>query len=199
MVQKRFPADTTISEETTFLRDKNIDAELYAYLQSISVPCDGQTVVYKTDIPSQSKLVGKNGILSYKSPKTYRSHLKYLIETGYVVEEDDRYVLPNIEDIYLLLPLDTLRFIVDTITESVIKVYIYLGQRYKYKQNYVFTQEEIGQHLGVSLDGNLVARNKIKNALISLQNNGLIEYETFFDGKSPRHRLLNWSNKFVVR
>jgi len=36
-------------------------------------------------------------------------------------------MLPNMEDIYMLLPLDTLQFILDTITEPVIKVYIYLG------------------------------------------------------------------------
>lgn len=150
-------------------------------------------------MPSQSKLVGKDGVLPYSSPKTYRAHLKYLIDTGYVIEESDKYILPNIEDIYLLLPLDTLRFIVDTVTESVIKIYIYLGQRYKYKKNYVFTQEEIAQHLGVKLDGKPATRSKIKNGLIALQNHGLIEYETFYDGKSHRHRLLNWSNKFVVR
>ena len=32
-------------------------------------------------------------------------------------------------------------------------IYVYLGQRYKYKRDYVFTQEEIAQHLGVRLDG----------------------------------------------
>ena len=78
-------------------------------------------------MPSQTKLVGKDGILPYSSPKTYRAHMKYLIDTGYVIEEKDKYILPNIEDIYLLLPLDTLQFILDVVTESVIKIYIYLG------------------------------------------------------------------------
>lgn len=150
-------------------------------------------------MPSQTKLVGKDGILPYSSPKTYRAHMKYLIDTGYVVEEKDRYILPNIEDIYLLLPLDTLQFILDVVTESVIKIYIYLGQRYKFKKDYVFTQEEIAQHLGVRLDGKPETRRKIKNGLIALQNHGLIEYETFYDGKSHRYRLLNWSKQFVQR
>lgn len=104
--------------------DKKIDAELYAFLQSISMPNDGVTEVLKKDMPAQSKVCEK---ISVKSPKTYRAHLKYLIDTGYVIEEDDRYVLPAVEDIYLLLPLDTLHFIVDTITEPVVKIYIYLG------------------------------------------------------------------------
>ena len=150
-------------------------------------------------MPSQTKLVGKDGILPYNSPKTYRAHMKYLIDTGYVIEEKDRYILPNIEDIYLLLPLDTLQFILDVVTESVIKIYIYLGQRYKFKKDYVFAQEEIAQHLGVKLDGKPETRRKIKNGLIALQNHGLIEYETFYDGKSHRYRLLNWSKQFVQR
>lgn len=150
-------------------------------------------------MPSQTKLVGKDGILPYNSPKTYRAHMKYLIDTGYVIEEKNRYILPNIEDIYLLLPLDTLQFILDVVTESVIKIYIYLGQRYKFKKDYVFTQEEIAQHLGVKLDGKPETRRKIKNGLIALQNHGLIEYETFYDGKSHRYRLLNWSKQFVQR
>ena len=148
---------------------------------------------------SQTKLVGKDGILPYSSPKTYRAHMKYLIDTGYVIEEKDMYILPNIEDIYLLLPLDTLQFILDVVTESVIKIYIYLGQRYKFKKDYVFTQEEIAQHLGVKLDGKPETSRKIKNGLIALQNHGLIEYETFYDGKSHRYRLLNWSKQFVQR
>ena len=43
-------------------------------------------------MPSQTKLVGKDGILPYSSPKTYRAHMKYLIDTGYVIEEKDRYI-----------------------------------------------------------------------------------------------------------
>ena len=104
------------------------------------MPNNGVTEVIKKDMPAQSKICEKIGV---KSPKTYRAHLKYLIDAGYVIEEEDKYILPNVEDIYLLLPLNTLHFILDTITESVIKIYIYLGQRYKYKNDYVFTQEEI--------------------------------------------------------
>lgn len=37
MVNKRMPADTTL-KELTFLNDKKIDGELYALLQSYSVP-----------------------------------------------------------------------------------------------------------------------------------------------------------------
>jgi len=190
LIQKRFPADTDLTKEVTFLKDSKIDAELYAYLQSMSFPDEGVTVVAKIDLPAQSKMAEKIGV---KSTKTFRAHLSYLMETGYVEDHGDHYVLPNIEDIYLLLPLETIQFITDTIKESVIKVYIYLGQRWGYKKGYVFTQEEIAQHLGMKLAGNPRARQMIHNALDVLQDVGLISFENFFDGKSPRYRLTGWS------
>jgi predicted transcriptional regulator len=46
--------------------------------------------------------------LGIKSPKTLRTHLNYLIEKGYVIEEENSYRLPEMEDIYFLIPLKTL-------------------------------------------------------------------------------------------
>ena len=193
MIQKRFPADTDLTKELTFLKDPHIDAELYAYLQSMSYPDEGVTIVLKSDLPSQAAMAEKIGV---KSTKTFRSHLQYLIETGYVEDNGDHYVLPNIEDIYLLLPLETIQFITDTIKESVIKVYIYLGQRWGYKKGYVFTQEEIAQHLGMKLAGNPRAQQMIHNALDLLKDVELIDFENFFDGKSPRYRLTKWTTYY---
>jgi hypothetical protein len=47
-------------------------------------------------------------ILGIKSPKTLRAHLNYLIATNYIVEQDDRYELPEMESIYFLIPLSTI-------------------------------------------------------------------------------------------
>lgn len=156
----------------------------------MSYPNEGVTIVLKSDLPTQAKIAEKIGV---KSTKTLRTHLQYLVDTGYVEDHDSYYVLPNIEDIYLLLPLETIQFINDTIREPVIKVYIYLGQRWNYKKGYVFTQEEIAQHLGLKLAGNPRARQTIHNALDLLAAVELISFENFFDGKSPRYRLTNWS------
>ena len=69
--------------------------------------------------------------LGIKSPKTLKSHLNYLLERGYVQEEIDRYILPEMEDIYFLISRKTLRYINDSCKEHVIKIYVYLGQRHK--------------------------------------------------------------------
>ena len=204
IIQKRFPADVTLDKEVqTFLRDKKIDAELYALLQQYSLPIEVDngvyiTVVNKDDLPTQAEMLV---VLGMKSKTTFRAHLKYLIESEYVLDdmENKRYIIPDKENIFFYLPLDTVQFINDTVKEQVYKIYLYLGQRWKYKPGYVFTQEEIAEHLGTSLAGNETVRRQIKNSLIALQNHGLIEYEQFYEGKVPKYRLVNWSTHYIER
>lgn len=179
-------------QELTFLNNKKIDAELYAYFQSISMPDEGLTIVLKSDLPTQSAICK---ILGIGDARTYKTHLKYLLESGYVVEEDYRYVLPNKEDIYLLIPLETVQFMRDTLKEPVIKTYIYLAQKWKQKQGYEFSYEEIAQHIGIKLAGNARGYQQIQNILTALQNNGLIKVsESYWIGNNIcQRRLLNWS------
>lgn len=199
MVEKRFPA-TTSTDFLTFLNDKKVDGELYAIFQELSYP-DKQkrTIVDKKKLPSQAVIASKLGI---KSPKTIRSHRDYLINQGYIIEEGDKYILPNKEEIFFMIPLNTLQFINDTLKEQVIKVYVYLGQRWKYKQGqpvYVFTECEIAEHIGIKLDGNPRGYATIRNALICLKKLGLIDYVEFYEkdedtGKPvPRKRLTKFT------
>lgn len=191
MVQKRFPADTTL-QELTFLNNKKIDAELYSYFQSISMPENGLTVVYKSDMPAQAKICK---LLRIGDARTLKSHLKYLIEAEYMIEEEDKYILPNKEDIYLLIPLETIQFIRDTLREPVVKTYIYLGQKWKQKPNYEFTFEEIGKHIGIKLAGNARGYTMIDNILTNLSNNGLITISDpyWVNNNIRKYKLTHWS------
>lgn len=129
-IEKRFPANTTLNVDT-FLNDKKIDGELYSYLQQFSYPDEEKrTIIKKEDLPVQREICDAIGV---KSPKTYRAHLSYLIQAGLVVEEKDKFILPNQEEIFFMIPLDTLMFINDSLQEQVVKTYIYLGQKWKYK------------------------------------------------------------------
>lgn len=190
-INKRFPANISL-DITTFLNNKKIDGELYAYLQSLSYPNEKkETIVLKKNMPTQAIICN---ILGIKSPKTYRAHLNYLIEAGYVVDNKTEYYLPNQEEIFFLIPLETLKFLNDCLKEQVIKIYIYLGQRWKYKQNdYTFTLEEIAEHIGIKLGNNQRNYDIINNALICLVNNGLIDYVEYFENNKPRKRLTNFS------
>ena len=183
-------------KETTFLNDKKVDAELYAFLQSISESEDNITFVGKWMMPKQSEICDAIGI---KRTKTYRAHLNYLIEAGYVIEEESRYVLPRVEDFYLLLPLDTICFLKDVFRDQVVKAYIYLGQRWRNNSNsnFEFTYEDLAQHIGIKLAGNAKGYEQIKNMLFVLERCGLIEVseEYFVNKGQSRHRLLKWIDK----
>lgn len=50
-IEKRFPSNTTL-EELTFLNDKKVDGDLYAYLLSKARGVDKETRVYKSSLPS---------------------------------------------------------------------------------------------------------------------------------------------------
>lgn len=190
MINKRIPADTQL-KTLTFLNDKKIDGELYAYLQSISYANENkETVVYKNILPSQAEICK---ILGIKSTTTLRTHINYLIEKNYLIKEKDKYILPNQEEIFFMIPLGTIRFLTDTMTEQVIKTYVYLGQRWKYKQNYVFTIEEISEHIGIKLNNNSRNYEIINNALDCLCNNGLLDYVNFYENNKPKKRLTKFS------
>lgn len=190
-IEKRFPADTTL-DITTFLNDKKVDGELYALLQGLSKHEGYETYVLKKDLPKQAIICETIGV---KSPKTLRVHLKYLIDQKLVEEQDDRYVLPLQENIYFLIPLKTLQFLMDNCREHVIKTYIYLGQRWKWARanniQCVFSFKDLIQHIGITGSHENIADRKIKNALEILQQGNLINYErtkqgwilTYFDLK----------------
>jgi biotin operon repressor len=109
--QRRFPANTSL-DSITFLNNKKINGELYGMFQSMAQSPFGRkgdkndTVVYKKDLPTQSEICAK---LNMKSPKTLRAHITQLIETGYLIEDEKNkcYILPEKEDMYLLVPLTT--------------------------------------------------------------------------------------------
>lgn len=201
--QKRFPANTTMSE-LTFLNDKKINGELYALLQGLSnyevldkTANNFVTYIKKNKMPNQSAICNSLGI---KSPKTLRNHLNYLIEQGYVKEEDDKYILPEMENIYFLIPLKTLKYLNDNCKEHVIKIYVYLGQRYKWAIEkgivYEFTLEELGNHIGIKIKNNSRGYEIINNALELLSNSGLIDYVSFFNGQMQKKKLTMFSYEY---
>lgn len=96
------------------------------------------------------------------------------------------YLLPEIENIYFLIPLPTLQYLKDNCRDHVVKIYVYLGQRYKYAleqgKMYEFNLEELGNHIGLKVKNNSRGYAIINNALDLLYNSGLIDYCEYFDG-----------------
>lgn len=189
-INKRFPANVTL-EETTFLNDKHIDAELYALLISYSYPtAEGLTVTKKADLPTQAQMCD---IIKVKSTTTFRTHLKYLTESGYIQEKDGYYIFLKKEDIYFDIPLETIQFFQDVVTESVVKAFIYLGQRWKYKPGYVFTLEEVADHIGIKIRGHQREYITLNNILEALEDHGFIETRIVQEGRTFRRKLVNFT------
>lgn len=200
-IEKRFPA-TLDMDISTFLNDKRVDAELYAIYQQYSQPKkqpDGTylTIVQKKDMPIQTEIAKKLGI---KTTKTIRTHRDYLIQQGFLIEKNDYYILPNQEDIFFMIPLETLQFLNDTLKEQVIKIYIYLGQRWKFKKGeWVFTKEELMNHIGLKRDSR--SYEIINNALLCLTKLDLISFASYYEQGTipiPKMRLTNF-NLFIQK
>lgn len=203
IIEKHFPADTSLDMQT-FLNNKNIDGRLYAYLQSKSIPVliedngvkNYETRVDKHQMGTQTEFCKAVRI---KSPKTLRKYLNILMITGYIEDKGSYYLLPRKEDIFFKIPLDTLRFIQNTVQEDVIKIYIYLGQRYKYAAingyKYSFTIKEIAEHLGLSINSEN-GRAFVKDGLDALMNNGLINFIPYHEGRVPKLRLMDFSYEY---
>lgn len=195
---KKFPSDIKL-DALTFLNDKKIDAELYAYLMSISrgekKENKEQTIVYKSDLPNQTKIAE---ILHLKARQTVSAHFKYLIEQKYIIEEKDKYILLNPEKYYFKIPLETLQYLIDTVKETVIKVYIYLGVCNEYKPSgYNFTIKEICTHLGLNYQNN---STRIRNILDILEKLNLITFKILYDEKDmPYFQLCNFKEQVLLK
>lgn len=176
----------------TFLNDSKVDAELYAYLLSISVVVNKETRTYKKDMLSIKQI--STEVLQVKSRQTVYNHLKYLLEQDYITDKDEYYLINNKQAPYLKLPLDLIKYFSDNLKEAVLKVYIYLGQRYNFKpETYEFTIKELCEHLGLNYN---VKRNRerISNTLSILSDVGLIEYKIFKqDNLTFKMKLIHFS------
>lgn len=107
------------------------------------------------------------------------------------------------ENIYFLIPLKTLKYLNDNCKEHVIKIYVYLGQRYKWALDkgiaYEFTLEELGNHIGIKVKNNSRGYEIINNALELLSNSGLIDYVSFFDGQMQKKKLTKFSYEYTMK
>ena len=141
--------------------------------------------------------------LGIKTTKTFRNHLDYLITRGYIIEEDKRYVLPEMEDIYFKIPLKTLQYLNNNCREHVIKIYVYLGQRFKWAMSrgvsYDFTSEELGDHIGIKVKNNSKGYQLVNNALELLYNSELIDYVSYFDGVMQKKKLTKFSFEYCEK
>lgn len=128
--------------------------------------------------------------------RTLVNHLSNLINYGFIGESEmiDTYGEPmkvytfpyNTDSIYKLIPIETLRYLVDTANPSVVSIYVYLLNKWEWKGNkYIFTEAELIENcLGVTSTSNSRDYIRVNNVLTCLVNNGLIEYKKVYSKKN---------------
>lgn len=108
-----------------FMDNKNFNDLIYAYLQAVSYrdPNKKDRYVWKRDFIKRD--VAKILKINFR---TFQRRFDYLVENGYVIVKDEVYELPKISEYNFYIPLDTLKYLINTTNEDVIKIYVYLGQ-----------------------------------------------------------------------
>lgn len=111
------------------------------------------------------------------SRPTLDTKLKKLQKAKLIEDKGEYFEVPEFGKAFLLLPEDTLRFLINTGTSNVLKVYGHLGRLYALfgaKAN--FTENKMIEELGMSKTQ--PANHKmIRDILDTLKNNGLIDVE----------------------
>lgn len=180
-----------------FMDNKNFNDLIYAYLQAVSYrdPNKKDRYVWKRDFIKRD--VAKILKINFR---TFQRRFDYLVENGYVIVKDEVYELPKISEYNFYIPLDTLKYLINTTNEDVIKIYVYLGQLKKCmgKEAY-FTKSKLLVLMGyktTASDGVKASTNKrdwerINNILDMLEDKlKLIEckkvYEPYKNGTTEK-------------
>lgn len=126
--------------------------------------------------------------------QSLKRHLNKLLEAGLIEEtqltcenaEVPVYTFPyNIDDRYQLVDWEMLWYVVSTRNKFAVKIYIYLLNKFLWKQQtneyYVFTIQEILRAMGYGYNRNYVAESAVKNVLESFSREGVISFCDYYE------------------
>lgn len=187
----------------------SIDDIVYGYLQASATYDPHNKVLYipKNKMSGIKKML--QTIIGCKTTKTIDNKIKKLLENN-LLQEGEHNNKPVIlfpydkNEKYRIIDADLLFSLVCVYRPMVLKIYVYLLDKYKWKnksnEKYVFTLHELCQMMGYA-DSSRKQEPVIREILINLRNNKFIDYEEFYDidfecGKAvPRLRLLDVCDK----
>ena len=174
---------------------KKINDILYGYLQVKSTLNTETNIRYIKKDDVNFTEIEEDLKYTFKR-RTLVNHLSNLINYGFIGESEmidtygesmKVYTFPyNTDSIYKLIPIETLRYLVDTANPSVVSIYVYLLNKWEWKGNkYIFTEAELIENcLGVTSTSNSRDYIRVNNVLTCLVNNGLIEYKKIYSKKN---------------
>lgn len=183
MTEKKYKKQIPMTKE---FNQKNVNDWIYGYFQSISyVDNNNITFVYKSAI-NQTELASKaplNDSGKQPSKSKISRDIQKLIKLGFIKETKvvglqgnlvDAYELPFEENqLFKFIPLETLIYLLDVGSQYLIKIYVYLLNKFQWKvrlgEYYNFTYKElITECLGMKSVTNTRDYTTIRNCLDSL-------------------------------
>ena len=191
--KRRIPTGGTVME------DKKFNDILYDYLQSISYrdPNKEDRYVWKNDCKREDLAKALKMNLS-----TLKRKFNHLVSNGYIVEKEDIFELPKVSQWNFFIPVEILKFLIDTTNEDIITVYAYLGQlKNQMKDKAYYTESKLLILLGYKTklrtkdeNGNQMYRastnsrdwERINNIIKALKLFGLlttVEKKEIYNGK----------------
>lgn len=179
--QRRIPSDVM------FISNKEVLDLLYGLIQleSNRTPGEEHRYIKKSKI-KKTKWAKICGV----SRPTLDKAMKKLVADGYLVELDDNkdfYCIPNKSEYYVLVPIETLRFLVNSCSPNTIKIFMKMCSLWNsYRTCAYFTKTKLISDLGLNpkWKGNFMMINDI---LKNLENNGFVKYEGQKNGIKCRY------------
>ena len=149
---------------------------LYAYLQTISERSvkDGKRYLNKKDI-NYSKI----GLKLNLTRQTVSKKFSNLLDMGLIVACGENYEIVELDrDMASLIPYETLKLLVDALSEYSVSTYIYFFNRYYANEfkSFKFTLAQVKKYIGIC-DTTRSNDDTITNILFTLQKLGLIKYQ----------------------
>lgn len=181
----KFPSDIN-DTNNTFIQNKRINDNLYGLLLLYAKEINNQYVIFKNDLPSQNTICESLNICR----TTLNTHLNYLTDNNYLIQQDDKYIINNPEKTYFEIPYDTLSQLIDSKINYIIKIFIYFGQQMKDTKAISFTISDLIDLLGLSNAGNSSSYQKINNILDYLKTYNFIYYNDKQTGLYNKGKLL---------
>lgn len=183
-----------------------IDDMVYGYIQHMATfaPELKKLYVLVDNVSMEKKDIAR---IIGRTPRTVTNRISKLLENGLLVEEQITlngvnrlcYVIPQeTKGKYQIIYDEMLYYLISTRTTDCIKIYLYLKNKYDWKQKtneyYSFTIVEILQALGYSSNYNGNASARIQYILDSLMREGVIKWASYTEMingyTAPKKRLL---------
>lgn len=200
-----------------YMANKSVDYKLYSMFQSMSyLTKDRMRFVYKnhkTYGNLTQKRINELYNMACRNEKekvglsTIQKKMRLFKSIGMISEEYvidmfgkrvKAFILLENFEIFQYVPLETLRYLGNTASSDVIKIYAYLLDKYLYKyrmgERYSFTLAELATEIGKP-DYNNGNTTRVKDCLNSLVNSNLIKFTRYYQKTSsgvptPRLRLI---------